>query len=392
LKPGWVEESTSGDPLGVVHTIARIAFADGGPSRTVVALCRALAADGVRVELVTAEVDGSEIGVPAHTTGLWPGRRRPARGPFARLLEARVAALPTPVVHDHGIWLSSNRAAAAVAARTGVPRIVSPRGMLSGWALAWRGRRKRIAWTAYQRRDLETATALHATSDLELDEIREVGIEVPVAVVPNGVDVPASVPPVPTAAARTRRVLFLSRIHPKKGLENLIEAWRVARPEGWELVIAGPDEGGYRSALERRARGLDPGPAVVFMDEASDRSKWDLYGSADIFVLPTLSENFGVVVAEALASGVPVITTRAAPWELLTDGHCGWWTDVGVEPLAAAIGEAARMGDEERRAMGARGRRLVAERFGWPAIARRMLSVYRWLAGQAGEPDCVRRP
>jgi glycosyltransferase involved in cell wall biosynthesis len=263
--------------------------------------------------------------------------------------------------------------------------------MLSGWALAWRGRRKRIAWKAYQRRDLETASAIHATSDLELEEIRAAGIDVPVAVVPNGVDVPEPIGRAPAAAGRARRFLFLSRIHPKKGLENLIEAWSVARPAGWELVIAGPDEGGYRPTLERLARGLEPGTPVVFMDAVSDRSKWDLYGSADVFVLPTLSENFGVVVAEALASGVPVITTRAAPWEILTAEDCGWWTEVGVEPLAAAIREAAGIGDEERRAKGDRGRRLVLERFAWPAIARQMLSVYRWLVGRAGEPDCVRR-
>jgi glycosyltransferase involved in cell wall biosynthesis len=122
-----------------------------------------------------------------------------------------------------------------------------------------------------------------------------------------------------------------------------------------------------------------------------DDAKWGLYGTADVFVLPTLSENFGMVVAEALGSGVPVITTRAAPWSLLTERGCGWWVDVGVEPLADAIRKAAAIGDEERRAMGARGRRLVEERFGWPAIAGRMASVYRWLAGLSAEPECVRR-
>ncbi len=122
----------------------------------------------------------------------------------------------------------------------------------------------------------------------------------------------------------------------------------------------------------------------------SDAEKWELYGTADVFVLPTSSENFGAVVAEALASSVPVITTRAAPWSSLAERACGWWVEVGVEPLAAAIREAAAMTDADRRAMGIRGRRLVAERFAWPAIARRMLDVYRWLAGEREAPECVR--
>ena len=379
--------------LAVVHTIARIAHADGGPARTVAALCRSLAAEGAWVELVTGEVDDVDPGVPVHVAGTvvrW-GRAQPRPGPFARLLEERLVETGARVVHDHGIWLSGNHVVAKVAASGSVARIVSPRGMLSEWSLAHRPWKKRIAWTAYQRRDLESADALHATSELEAEEIRAAGLDVPIAIVPNGVDLPPLPQPRLAETDRPRRFLFLSRIHPKKGLEALVEAWGLARPAGWELVIAGPDEGGYRAEIEKRARRLGPGPAIRFRDRVPDTEKWDLYRTADVFVLPTSSENFGVVVAEALASAVPVITTRAAPWEALSDRGCGWWTDLGVEPLAAAIREAAGIGDDERREMGARGRRLIEERFGWTAIARRMVSVYRWLAGEGVSPECVRR-
>ena len=377
--------------FAVVHTIARIALADGGPARTVSALCRSLAEEGARVELVTGEAD-FDPGVPVRVSGTvarW-GRAQPRPGPFARLLEKRLTETGARVIHDHGIWLSGNRAAANVAAAARVARIVSPRGMLSEWSLAYRGWRKRIAWWAYQRRDLRSADALHATSGLEAEEIRAAGIDLPIAVVANGVDLPPLPGRRPAEAGRLRRFLFLSRIHPKKGLEALVEAWALARPTGWELVIAGPDERGHRAEIEKLARGLGPGPAIRFRDPVSDGEKWELYGTADVFVLPTSSENFGVVVAEALASAVPVITTRAAPWAALSERRCGWWTEIGVEPLAATILEAARIGDDERREMGARGRRLIEERFGWPAIARRMLSVYRWLAGETAAPECVR--
>ncbi|HET6361466.1 MAG TPA: glycosyltransferase [Gemmatimonadota bacterium] len=378
------------DSLGVVHTLARIDFVDGGPSRTVPALCRSLAAAGARVEIVTGAAD-SDPGVPFHISGAadrW-GRRQPLQAPFTRLLRERLSAMESQVLHDHGIWLASNHAAAKVAARSNVSRIVSPRGMLSEWALAYKYRKKRIAWRMYQRRDLESADALHACSDMEADEIRAAGIGVPIAVIPNGVDLPPLSRKPPTRT-KLRRFLFLSRIHPKKGLDVLVEAWGQVRLSGWELVIAGPNEGGHRGEIERRARALGPGSAISILDAVSDAEKWDLYRSADVFVLPTSSENFGVVVAEALASGVPVITTRAAPWAVLSECECGWWTELGVGPLAEAIGEAAGISDEERAAMGARGRRLVEERFGWASIARRMLAVYRWLAGDAPVPEWVR--
>lgn len=378
--------------LAVVQTIARIAPADGGPARTVAALCRSLAAEGAGVELVTGAVEGVETGVATHVSGgarRW-GRFQPHAARFEPLLRERLTATRAAVLHDHGLWLASNHAAAGVSTKARVPRIVSPRGMLSEWSLAHRAWKKRIAWRAYQRRDLESAAALHATSELEAEEIRAAGVRAPIAIVPNGVDLPPLAGPRRMEDGRTRRFLFLSRIHPKKGLESLIEAWALARPAGWELVIAGPDERGHRAATERRANSLGPEAAIRFLGPVPDAEKWDLYGTADVFVLPTSSENFGVVVAEALASGVPVITTRAAPWSALSEHRCGWWTELGAEPLAAAIREAAGIGDDERRAMGARGRRLVEERFGWPAIARRMMAVYRWLAGDADAPQWVR--
>lgn len=380
------------DAPGIVHTIARIAEADGGPSRSVTALCAALGAAGADVELVTTGADGVPgVRVRLVDAASRGGRAYPRPRALGRLLSERLAAPGRWVVHDHGIWLPSNHAVAQAAARSGAPRVVSPRGMLSEWALAHRGWRKRLAWRAFQQHDLETAGVVHATSDLEADEIRAAGVTAPIAVVPNGVDLPAPRGAHGSVEGRPRRFLFLSRIHPKKGLRDLVEAWGAARPEGWELVIAGPDEGGHRAEIERRAAALAPGPPIRFRGPVPDLEKWDAYRDADVFVLPTRSENFGLVVAEALAAGVPVITTRAAPWSALVERDCGWWTEVGAEPLAAAIRAAAGLGDAERGAMGTRGRRLVEERFGWPAVARRMLSLYRWLMDPGDAPEWLRK-
>jgi glycosyltransferase involved in cell wall biosynthesis len=381
------------DAPRIVHTIARVAPADGGPSRTVTALAGALARVGADVEILTGEAGGeAESGVPIERVDVVRrgGREYPRPAALRRLLAARFSGPGPWVVHDHGIWLPSNHAVARAATRAGAFRVVSPRGMLSEWALAHRGWKKRVAWRTFQRRDLERADALHATSDLEADEIRGVGLGAPIAIVPNGVELPAPEVRRPAPGDRSRRFLFLSRLHPKKGLTDLIDAWAVARPRGWELVIAGPDEGGHRAEIERRAAALDPGPAIRFLGPVEDRDKWETYRASDVFVLPTLSENFGLVVAEALASGRPVITTRAAPWSALEERRCGWWIEPGVASLAEALRAATALDDGERDAMGERGRRLVEERFGWPAVARAMLSVYRWLAGGDRPPPCVR--
>ena len=114
-----------------------------------------------------------------------------------------------------------------------------------------------------------------------------------------------------------------------------------------------------------------------------------LFRDADLFILPTFSENYGVVVAEALSYGIPVITTKGAPWEGLVSYHCGWWVDIGVEPLAKALREAVSLSGYERRAMGARGRQLVEARYAWSSVAMDMKAVYEWTLGGGRAPSCV---
>lgn len=180
-------------------------------------------------------------------------------------------------------------------------------------------------------------------------------------------------------------MLFLGRIHPVRGLLELVEAWRIARPEGWKMIIAGPDEGGHQQIVEAAIHQAGLQDDFEFTGSVYGDEKKALYRSADIFVLPTFSENFGLVVAEALACGVPVITTKGAPWQGLQTHRCGWWIDIGVEPLVAALREAMNLPPDTLREMGQRGRAYVEQNFGWPGIAQQMLSVYRWVLGVGAE-------
>ena len=182
----------------------------------------------------------------------------------------------------------------------------------------------------------------------------------------------------------------MSRINPTKGLLNLAFAWKQVTMEfrDWCLVIAGPDEMGHISEVQAALGGTE---RVHFLGALTGDERLAAYAAAELFVLPTLSESFGLVVAEALAAGVPVITTKGAPWQELEEHGCGWWIDIGSEPLEAALRRALLRTSDELAVMGIRGRNLVVRKYSWSTIGREMISVYKWILGQGECPPCVQK-
>jgi glycosyltransferase involved in cell wall biosynthesis len=251
--------------------------------------------------------------------------------------------------------------------------------------------KKEPIWWLCQHKALRVADCLHATAESEYLEIRQAGLMNPVAIIPNGIDLP----PIHTLPDRInraqRQVLSLGRIHPKKGLDRLLHAWAKIEhtvPD-WSLKLVGNAEVGHDIELMALAQQL--GLKRFMLDGPSfGDAKWQVYHDADVFVLPTLNENFGLTVAEALASGLPVISTKGAPWGGLETNGCGWWIDHGVEPLAAALISAMGMTPFQRVEMGHRGRDWMGRDFGWPAIGAEMASVYRWLRSDGPPPHCVK--
>jgi glycosyltransferase involved in cell wall biosynthesis len=284
------------------------------------------------------------------------------------------------VLHDNGLWGYTNYAAARFAARERIPLVISPHGMLEPWALTARRSRKRLALALFQRTVLDSAALLMVTADSEYESVRRAGFGRPVAVVPLGVNLPAT-----TARhdgkADVRTFLFLSRIHPKKGLLALIEAWHRTRKPGWRFIIAGPDEDGHLSqVLECIGRfGLQDHFEIRPVVEGA--AKRDLFESADVFVLPTFSENFGLVVAEAMSYGIPVLTTRGAPWSVLETLNAGWWVEPGVDGLAAGLHRVVATTVEERARMGDAARAYAAQHLGWDLAGRMTREAYSWILG-----------
>jgi glycosyltransferase involved in cell wall biosynthesis len=384
--------------LSVIPTLAR---SYGGPTFAVVQLCEAGAGFGASQSLVTVASGESELlpdsgkvttlRVPRSGLKGWTWSRE--SGFPARLGEHSRIVRPD-IIHSHGIWAPVNHQAAAYARLTRVPLVISTHGMLSPWALRHKAWKKRIAWWLYQRRDLLAAAVLRATATSEAKDLLDLGLRRPVSVIANCINLPEASTLNCNAAAKDvdrarRRVVFLGRIYPVKALPHLVEAWANVRPRGWECVIAGPDEAGHRKEVEAEVRRRGLTSDFQFVGEVAGAAKWKLLGEADLLVLPSFTENFGMVVAEALACGVPVIASKGTPWEELIRHRCGWWVDINPSALSAALREATTMSVMERREMGERGRKFVRGKFSPAIVACEMQRLYDWVVGRGGRPENV---
>lgn len=399
MKAGPVPAAPEPVTPRIVLCVGSLVPEHGGPSRSLTALASGLAGTSLDTHLLSVDAGPQYVAplrpddprVQLHLAKPASGLRRRLRwsADFAARLGALVAPHPASIVHDNGLWLPNNAQAARLARAHSRPLVISPRGMLAHWALAQGRLRKRLAWWAFQHAALRSAALLHATADAEAAEFRALGLRAPIAIVPNGVDLPPPAAAPQPRSGRLRTALFLSRVHPKKGLPLLLTAWARLKPADWQLRIVGPDDGGHTAQMQALAAQLGIAATVRFEGPVGGPARWATYRAADLFVLPSHNENFGLVIAEAMACGLPVLTTTGTPWPALHTQQAGWW--VAAEPAAwtAALNAALSTPEPVRQAMGARGAAYVRAHFEWSAVAQRLLPAYLWLLGRGPRPDCV---
>lgn len=341
----------------------------GGPAFFIANLASTLAEAGARVSLWAA--DGSAPESPL----LNSDKVTRLDGPIQTLVDAMNDA---DVVHDHGIWLRHNHKISVLATQMDLARLVTTHGMLDPWCFEHKGLKKKLAWKIYQKNDLRQTSLLHATSDVEAANLEALDLGVPISIIPIGVDIPDGVSSRSHSEIRCpeRVAVYLGRLHPVKGLPMLIEAWHRVRPSCWRLEIAGPDVASHRQSLEEAVSlaGLDN--TISFVGPKSGTAKQSFLLDADLFILPSHSESFGLAIAEALAHGVPVLTTTAAPWSRLEELRCGWSVPPTVDALAHALRNATAKPQESLQEMGMRGRDWVKQNLGWGQIAAMFLDRY----------------
>jgi glycosyltransferase involved in cell wall biosynthesis len=377
--------------MNVIHVVPAVSNEASGPSYAVVRLCESLIDAGESVTL--AALDWAPIDKPPTCLRTFPtgiGPRRLGRSPaMYRWLDGETRSGRVALLHKHSLWMMPNVYPGWVARRHGTPLVVSPRGTLSAWAIQSGSAVKTLFWPLVQRPALAATTCFHATALSEYEDIRRRGFRQPVVIIPNGIDIPDL--PLVRTAKRERTLLFLGRIHPVKGLDLLLPAWRAVqrRFPDWRLRIVGPDNGGYLTTLRRMAQELAL-ERFEFTGPLYGERKWRAYQEADLFVLPTYSENFGMSVAEALAASTPAIVSKGAPWAGLEKHRAGRWIDIGMDALAATLDEALALSPDELATMGRRGRQWMEAEFSWMRVGAKMAESYRWIVQGGIKPVWVR--
>ena len=356
---------------------------NGGPSKSSFALSTAFARAGHEVELLTTGPDAADSRAEGWLRVRtfrrdWPQRLCPSAG-----LRAALGDSDAEVIHHHSLWLRTVHYAHRSAARSGAKFVVSPRGMMSTWAMRHRAWRKRFARIFVHPGALEAVNGWHATSVEEEAEIRELGFSQPICVAPNGVDRAAAAELASATAHWTEHcpaeaqrpvALFYSRFHQKKRVLELIDLWLERGPREWLLLLVGIPQDYTPEMLENYVmRNSGAGRVQAFAGEGRPPP----YAVASLFLLPSHNENFGLVIAEAMAHGVPALVTDTTPWRALNTDDRGWcvpWNDYGDALVAATAEDPHRLRERGRRAC-----EWVLREFSWDKSAHDLAVFYQSL-------------
>lgn len=314
------------------------------------------------------------------------------------LLSAQKRKNDFDIIHQHGIWLPISIASLLFDSKK-TKKIISPHGFLNRHALTISKNKKIIAGLLYENKNLKTATCLHACSDFEASFFRDYGLQQDIALIPNGVDDEFLNAQGNPKAFKNKHgitdekiLLFLSRIHPSKGIELLLRVIESLKTDftNWKLIIAGIDELNHEEELKSLTKELKIEHIVKFIGPVFDQEKVDAFDASDIFILPTDTENFGIVVAQALARKKAVITTREAPWKDLEDYDCGWWIPKTEVALKNVISKVLRLSTEELQQKGMNGFNLVKKKYLWSQLTNRTIELYDFLLNPSvGKPKFI---
>lgn len=372
-----------------VQTLSDIDPRYGGVSAVVPALATALAGSGVRPSIdafCQPDEHYTPPGLGDIALDFWPSSRKQWLTRPSLQAHYQQSLRSADGIHIHGMWQQSSVAAGRAAIAQHKPYVVSAHGMLEPWALRNHRVRKQIYSLFIERSILRHAGCLHALTQAEAEAYRRYAGRRPVAIIPNGVTTPQTFSPQPfldafPQLAGKRIVLFLGRLHPKKGVDLLVQAWLdlAATHSDATLVIAGPDSEGMRSHLETLS--ATHRDSVVFTGMLDSTLKWSALAASECFVLPSHSEGLSMGVLEAMAAGKPVLLTPECNMPQVADHGAGWLVHAQVGELTEALRFVLARTPTQNAATGACGRSLIERDYTWTSVGRRMADLYHWLQG-----------
>ena len=298
--------------------------------------------------------------------------------PFSMNYFKKLFIIKPKIIDIQGLWSSTSIFNLIYYYLTKTPYIVTPRGMLERWALKQSYFKKKLFYFFIEKYHLKNASFLRATSELEALTFMKLGFKKnKILNIPNSIKIPQFKIKL-KKRNNQKRLLFLSRLHPKKGLVELLNAWKKIQNThlDWELLICGFNENNYKKEILNKIKNLNL-QRVFLKDFVTGKQKEKTYYSSDLFILPSHSENFGLSIAEALSYQLPVITTTNTPWKKLEKYKCGWCIKLNDEIIARTLEKAFIMSRKERLSMGKRGRNWMIKDFSDHSIGLRMQSVYK---------------
>ena len=369
--------------MRVLQVITSLDKDCGGPSRSLPTMCVGLKNINVCCDILTYQSpnpntdalmeSGVKVLLAENETNLWDKYLSQS---FVKSLNADVN-----IIHIHNLWSWPLHRVATFARKNSIPLVWSPRGTLEPWSLKQKKIKKYLALFFYQRADLRNAFCIHATAEEEADNIRKLGFKNPIAVIPNVINVLNY--PLKTWVKKKKRILaFLSRIHPKKGIELLLEAWSRMPSEilgTWKVRIAGEGDVEYINHLKQLLLTKYVGFDVEIVGPKYGKEKVDFLHQADMFILPTFSENFGMAIAEAMACGLPVITTTGTPWKVLEIQNIGWYIEPKVKALVETLINALSIEQRVLEEKGKQCRQIVLENYSIETISNNYKLLYEWV-------------
>lgn len=391
--------------MKVLTFLTSIDQTKGGPSRSVPMFVRGLAQAGVDITLMAIKSDNMNLHALDGTSAkvhLLPHDYK------KNDLENFVRQEKFDIIHGQCIWEPLFHQMRVIADKFKIPYILTPRGTLEPWSLQQSKWKKKIARWLYQDKDLKKCVCIYTTAEMEAKHIRDLGFKNPICIIPNGIETDGY-PCRKNPQIIKKQILFLSRIHPKKGIELLINSFknictRNKNFSDWNILIVGNGEATYIEELKRYIESINMQHKINISIPIFGKAKIQTYQESSIFCLPSYSENFGMVIAEAMSCGVPVITTNNTPWQLLNgkvstmganldslgeNKRTGWCIDLSIDNLEKTLSEAMSLSSEELYELGQKGSRLINENFNYHSVAQKNKELYEWILNKRAVPPFV---